>query len=106
MLPMLRHGLRGAKLPIKTKKHTFKGLPYPVLERLKVLKITLAADSLSAVIGMGVARLEGAHGCSSCGCHMGRTVEYPPAATSQKWDEIAEYHAVSCQWVKTRGFQI
>ncbi len=88
---------------------TFVGLrdmPVSIHDRAKIMKVALGADSIIAVYGMAMARLEGGYGCTSCGCYIGDHPEQPPKIDSKKWDSLANHHAGSCKWIRTKGFQI
>ena len=93
-------------MPIEKEDKKFRGLPVSVFKRMLLLKTILGADSLAAVIGMGIARLEGGFGCNSCGAHIGDSPMNPPPVSSSRWEEIQHRHAKGCKWVRTRGHQI
>ena len=93
-------------MPIARMEKTYRGLPITTVKRIKLLKTLLGADNAGAVIGMGIARLEGNVGCTSCGANIGENALTPPPVSSPRWEELKHRHAEGCRWIKTKGFQI
>ena len=84
----------------------YRRVPETVVKRIRALKLAYECESLGAVIGMGIARLEGGYGCVSCGAYVGQEPQRPPTIDSNRWPEIAEKHVQGCRWIATKGFQI
>ena len=90
---------------IKPVKKTIRGIPEPVVKRIKALKLAYDCETQGAVVAMGIARLEGGYGSVSCGAFVGQDPQRPPAVDSTRWPEISEKHVQGCRWVATKGFQ-
>ncbi len=85
----------------------YRGLPEPIIQQIKRLKLAAGADTAGAVIAQGIARLLGGYGCMSCGVYYGEDpIQRAPGVDSTRWPELREKHVQGCKWIRTKGFRI